>query len=281
MAVMLCLLFFLSHAKLLVEDTIRRNASPIRENADTSELGVDAKEHTEFGSSFSHLDNQSFVKKQLVHSYSMSDASMKEYCIPVHIGHDVIKLSGNKSELLKTAKLVLTEYFAGQTKLQEKQYESLSSMSIQSPSENSMQRFELQRQPSLKKNMLESLSSSRMNDSSKRESISPFSSSDDDVGKDDVNIGLEKDKAAQVLPFHVSLLNAVNTKKTQSSAPVEIPTTQGNFNQSASIPKDYSSFDSFSDSQEQFKEESPVMFDPSKYRQKDPQFEDSSADSYK
>ncbi|XP_029834459.2 eukaryotic translation initiation factor 4E-binding protein Mextli isoform X1 [Ixodes scapularis] len=94
-------------AKDLIEDTIRRNASPIRDVGDEGSPNygmVVAKEN----------QTSSGPKPSLVHSYSMGDASMGEYTRDVSVGRDTIRINGHKEILVKTAKLVLEKYFGGQ-----------------------------------------------------------------------------------------------------------------------------------------------------------------------
>ncbi|CAN7991707.1 unnamed protein product, partial [Ixodes hexagonus] len=94
-------------AKDLIEDTIRRNASPIRDVGDEGSpiYGmVGAKEN----------QANSGQKPSLVHSYSMGDASLGEYTRDVNVGRDTIRINGHKEILVTTAKLVLEKYFGGQ-----------------------------------------------------------------------------------------------------------------------------------------------------------------------
>lgn len=83
-------------AKQLIEGTIRRNASPIRSNENTP-------------------DDSGGVRGvgTLMHSLSMNDASISEYHYTITVGKDVLKLSGARLDLTRTARLVLEEYFAG------------------------------------------------------------------------------------------------------------------------------------------------------------------------
>ncbi|CAN8014601.1 unnamed protein product [Ixodes persulcatus] len=94
-------------AKDLIENTIRRNASPIRDVCDEGSPNygmVVAKEN----------QTSSGPKPSLVHSYSMGDASMREYTRNVSVGRDTIRINGHKEILVETAKLVLEKYFGGQ-----------------------------------------------------------------------------------------------------------------------------------------------------------------------
>ncbi|KAM7313969.1 eukaryotic translation initiation factor 4E-binding protein Mextli isoform X2, partial [Ixodes scapularis] len=94
-------------AKDLIENTIRRNASPIRDVCDEGSPNygmVVAKEN----------QTSSGPKPSLVHSYSMGDASMREYTRDVSVGRDTIRINGHKEILVETAKLVLEKYFGGQ-----------------------------------------------------------------------------------------------------------------------------------------------------------------------
>ncbi|XP_067122186.1 eukaryotic translation initiation factor 4E-binding protein Mextli isoform X2 [Centruroides vittatus] len=110
-------------SKILIEDTIRRNASPIREKCQNeddcsgSSTSLNSTVSEDSGGPVSILGG----KKSLIHSYSMSDATLGEYTFTVTVGHDVIKISGCKVDLVKTAKLVLEEYFAGQEELLQRQ----------------------------------------------------------------------------------------------------------------------------------------------------------------
>ncbi|KAG0433588.1 hypothetical protein HPB47_019771, partial [Ixodes persulcatus] len=94
-------------AKDLIENTIRRNASPIRDVCDEGSPNygmVVAKEN----------QTSSGPKPSLVHSYSMGDASMREYTRNVSVGRDTIRINGHKEILVETAKLVLEKYFGRQ-----------------------------------------------------------------------------------------------------------------------------------------------------------------------
>jgi len=51
-----------------------------------------------------------------MHSFSMNDASIGEYQYTVNVGRDTLKLSGKRLDVVKTAKLVLEEYFVGDAK---------------------------------------------------------------------------------------------------------------------------------------------------------------------
>ncbi|XP_072142293.1 uncharacterized protein [Dermacentor andersoni] len=90
----------ITRAKELIEDTIRRNASPVREMGDeaSNNYGVGAKE--------------SCQKPSLVHSYSMGDASVGEYTTTITVGRETIRISGHKAVLVKSAKLFLEKYLS-------------------------------------------------------------------------------------------------------------------------------------------------------------------------
>ncbi|XP_049525142.1 uncharacterized protein LOC119465137 isoform X3 [Dermacentor silvarum] len=92
----------ITRAKELIEDTIRRNASPVREMGDetSNNYGVGAKE--------------SCQKPSLVHSYSMGDASGGEYTATVTVGREPIRICGHKAVLVKSVKLFLEKYFPNQ-----------------------------------------------------------------------------------------------------------------------------------------------------------------------
>ncbi|GFU25171.1 eukaryotic translation initiation factor 4E-binding protein Mextli [Trichonephila clavipes] len=229
----------IGHAKLLVEDTIRRNASPVRDNADLS--GFDNSTDTDFGNSFSSVDNQSFMKKSLQHSYSMGDASLREYSVSLQVGQDMLTLTGTNADLLKTARLVLKEFFTGQSEILEKQHENLN---IQLSSENNNQRFDLRKQSSFKNNM-NNFSSSWKNNHFQRESVSPFSSSDDEIGKEEKMKGLERMKS---VPDKLSpdFLSTAEEFKNQNSMSSESSVEFGKYMRSSSLPNEnLQSFNTF------------------------------------
>ncbi|CAL1284533.1 unnamed protein product [Larinioides sclopetarius] len=239
----------IGHAKLLVEDTIRRNASPVRDTGDLT--GFENNRDIDFGSSFSGVDNQAYLKKSLQHSYSMGDASFKEFSVSLHIGQDTLTLTGTNADLLKTARSVLKEYFAGQSEILEKQHESLSR---QLSSENNSQRFDLRKQSSIK-NSINSFSSWK-NNNFQRESLSPSTSSDDDMGKD------ERMKNALDLSPHDFLTNSGEMMK-QNSVSSESSVEYGKYIRSSSLPNDSTSLtlESFSNVDSLQNEDvfSPVM----------------------
>ncbi|XP_013783796.1 eukaryotic translation initiation factor 4E-binding protein Mextli-like isoform X1 [Limulus polyphemus] len=116
----------IEHAKALIEDTIRRNASPVREKTETpglecsgssSSLASNLSEDSGAGPSPFNISS----RKSLIHSYSTGDATMGEYSHTVYIGRDTIKVFSEKKDLVTAAKLVLEEHFAGQAEIVEKQ----------------------------------------------------------------------------------------------------------------------------------------------------------------
>ncbi|XP_037503191.1 eukaryotic translation initiation factor 4E-binding protein Mextli isoform X2 [Rhipicephalus sanguineus] len=98
----------ITRAKELIEDTIRRNASPVREMGDetANSYGMGAKE--------------SCQKPSLVHSYSMGDASVGEYTTTASVGRDTLRISGHKAVLVKAAKMFLEKYLLNHGDLSEK-----------------------------------------------------------------------------------------------------------------------------------------------------------------
>ncbi|XP_054719122.1 eukaryotic translation initiation factor 4E-binding protein Mextli-like [Uloborus diversus] len=221
----------IGHAKILVEDTIRRNASPVREISDAVHLDGE-RVISDYTSSHQVLDNQPFGNKpQLMHSYSMSDATVREYNLPVYIGQDVLRLSGTRLELLKTARLVLNEYFAGQNEL-EKHREVTSTVHAQN-GENIQQRFELKKQSSLKDNLHNSSTAGWTGANFRRDSVSPFSSSEDDVGKEERSGSADQAK----------LMKDYSVQSSAYSSPVpisdRIPTVQDKSTLSTSLPTEF------------------------------------------
>ncbi|XP_047544914.1 eukaryotic translation initiation factor 4E-binding protein Mextli isoform X2 [Vanessa atalanta] len=103
-----------NHAKHLIGDTIRRNASPVRlEGAleggalATSRASLDSAGSDERPREKSPHNNS----RALLHSFSTNDAALGEYKYTVTFGDHSIKITGNNLDLVKTAKLVLDEYF--------------------------------------------------------------------------------------------------------------------------------------------------------------------------
>ncbi|XP_045537130.1 eukaryotic translation initiation factor 4E-binding protein Mextli isoform X6 [Papilio machaon] len=106
-----------NHAKHLIGDTIRRNASPVRlegalegplagSRASLDSAGSDDAPHVLQREKSPHNNNRT-----LLHSFSTNDAALGEYKHTVTFGQHSIKITGNNLDLVKTAKLVLDEYF--------------------------------------------------------------------------------------------------------------------------------------------------------------------------
>ncbi|KAK6619391.1 hypothetical protein RUM44_003773 [Polyplax serrata] len=108
----------INYAKQLMEETIRRNASPIRsellekeKHGSNSSLNSSASDD---GSKFPNLNDAS-KRTSLLHSFSTSDATIGEYKYTVTIGEDTLKITGTNPDLVTTAKLVLDEYFLSES----------------------------------------------------------------------------------------------------------------------------------------------------------------------
>ncbi|XP_041981561.1 eukaryotic translation initiation factor 4E-binding protein Mextli isoform X2 [Aricia agestis] len=103
-----------NHAKHLIGDTIRRNASPVRlEGAlDGGALATSRASLDSNGSDEARPREKSpHVSRALMHSFSTNDAALSEYKYTVMFGQHSIKITGTNLDLVKTAKLVLDEYF--------------------------------------------------------------------------------------------------------------------------------------------------------------------------
>ncbi|PNF34351.1 hypothetical protein B7P43_G15492 [Cryptotermes secundus] len=101
----------INHAKQLIEDTIRRNASPIRlEQPDKERMGGSS---SSLNSSASDESNRfpDVRRSALLHSFSTNDASLGEYKYTVTVGNQSVKITGTNLDLVRTAKLVLDEHF--------------------------------------------------------------------------------------------------------------------------------------------------------------------------
>lgn len=102
------------HAKQLIEDTIRRNASPVREHGavggpltgSSSSINSSASEESGLQHNQRH--------RSLLHSLSTNDASIGEYKYTVVTGGHTIKITGDNLDIVRTSKLVLDEYFSGE-----------------------------------------------------------------------------------------------------------------------------------------------------------------------
>lgn len=139
-------------AKQLIEDTIRRNASPVRSDApqggscsslasSTSDEAVPRANRNsmtvsggQLMNSFNNVPNQAttFIggigsvnktqrnsgRQALLHSLSTNDASLGEYKYTVGVGNHSIKITGDRFELVQMAKLVLDDYFSSNEFLQ-------------------------------------------------------------------------------------------------------------------------------------------------------------------
>lgn len=112
-----------SYAKQLIEDTIRRNASPMRSDDTLSSGGGVAGAGSCSSLTSSNSDDQlklhrsnivtttniSHVPKSrsasgtnaLMHSLSSNDTSLGEYKFTVNVGHQSIKITGDNIELVR------------------------------------------------------------------------------------------------------------------------------------------------------------------------------------
>ncbi|XP_055294966.1 eukaryotic translation initiation factor 4E-binding protein Mextli isoform X2 [Sitodiplosis mosellana] len=124
------------YAKHLIEDTIRRNASPVRldetasgvvgagscssltsSNSDETQIRVNRSSVAGMpsASGYTHVAGNQKVRgaagNVLLHSLSTNDASVGEYKFTVNVGHHSIKITGDSLDLVRISKLVLDEYF--------------------------------------------------------------------------------------------------------------------------------------------------------------------------
>ncbi|XP_047986971.1 eukaryotic translation initiation factor 4E-binding protein Mextli isoform X6 [Leguminivora glycinivorella] len=100
-----------NHAKHLIGDTIRRNASPVRLEG-ALEPGAAADDNGEEADDEPRAREKSpHNNRALLHSFSTNDAALGEYKYTVTFGPHSIKITGQNLDLVKTAKLVLDEYF--------------------------------------------------------------------------------------------------------------------------------------------------------------------------
>ncbi|PNF34350.1 hypothetical protein B7P43_G15492 [Cryptotermes secundus] len=93
----------INHAKQLIEDTIRRNASPIRlEQPDKERMGGSS---SSLNSSASDESNRfpDVRRSALLHSFSTNDASLGEYKYTVTVGNQSVKITGTNLDLVRDA----------------------------------------------------------------------------------------------------------------------------------------------------------------------------------
>lgn len=120
-----------SHARHLMEDTIRRNASPVRQPGAVPNAGSSSSINSS-ASDDSMLPASVRSVNPLVHSLSANDAGAGQYKYSVVIGDNVIRIIGDNLDLVKVTttptkletnlsaiwfqvcKLVLDEYFSGE-----------------------------------------------------------------------------------------------------------------------------------------------------------------------
>ncbi|XP_064098807.1 eukaryotic translation initiation factor 4E-binding protein Mextli-like isoform X4 [Macrobrachium nipponense] len=120
----------INQARHLIEETIRRNASPVRSDERGSIFNSLGGSSSSISSHTSDetlqvlrkqlsLDelNLSSKRNTLVHSQSMGDEPIGEYRYTVTRGSDALKITGNNLHLVRTAKLVLDEFFNGERNL--------------------------------------------------------------------------------------------------------------------------------------------------------------------
>ncbi|XP_053604365.1 eukaryotic translation initiation factor 4E-binding protein Mextli isoform X6 [Plodia interpunctella] len=102
-----------NHAKHLIGDTIRRNASPVRLEGADAALRASRASLDSNGSDDDRANREKSPhnNRALLHSFSTNDAALGEYKYTVTFGQHSIKITGNNLDLVKTAKLVLDEYF--------------------------------------------------------------------------------------------------------------------------------------------------------------------------
>ncbi|XP_072382265.1 eukaryotic translation initiation factor 4E-binding protein Mextli isoform X3 [Diabrotica undecimpunctata] len=107
----------INHAKQLIEDTIRRNASPVRDSSISVSGGPLTGSSSSINSSASDdsaIPCSARAPRTLIHSLSVNDANIGEYIYTVNANGCSIKITGNNLDAVRTSKLVLDEYFSGE-----------------------------------------------------------------------------------------------------------------------------------------------------------------------
>lgn len=116
-----------SYAKQLIEDTIRRNASPMRSDdtlcaaggvagagscssltSSNSDDQLKAMRNVTSSTSISHVSKSRGASgtSALLHSLSVNDSSLGEYKFTVNVGHHSIKITGDNIELVRVRDFV-------------------------------------------------------------------------------------------------------------------------------------------------------------------------------
>lgn len=115
-----------SYAKHLIEDTIRRNASPVRldetvgvvgagscssltsSNSDETQARINrnsmmANQAAAYGPMIGNQKMRGGPGQVLLHSLSTNDASVGEYKFTVNVGHHQIKITGDSFDLVRVS----------------------------------------------------------------------------------------------------------------------------------------------------------------------------------
>ncbi|KAL0273542.1 UNVERIFIED_CONTAM: hypothetical protein PYX00_006173 [Menopon gallinae] len=101
------------YAKQLMEDTIRRNASPVRTDLlDKERLGSSSSLNSSTSDDSLRYRSVGSKRSTLLHSFSTNDANLGEYKYTVTVGDSNLKVTGTNLDLVRAAKLVLDEYFS-------------------------------------------------------------------------------------------------------------------------------------------------------------------------
>lgn len=142
----------INYAKVLIEDTIKRNASPIREASQEGSISsLASSDDQQIGALRSRGGIQLAAAQNIVQmpmmnkltrstshhnanylaqSASMGDASIGEYKYTVNVGNRSVKITGDSLELVRTAKFVLDDYFANEQFLKANEAVLLSSSEL-------------------------------------------------------------------------------------------------------------------------------------------------------
>ncbi|KAK3863599.1 hypothetical protein Pcinc_030644 [Petrolisthes cinctipes] len=115
----------INQAKHLIEETIRRNASPVRGDERGSIFTTLGGSSSSISSHTSDETLQGSKRNTLVHSHhhhqsvggGVGEESLGEYRYTVTRGQHALRITGNNLHLVRTAKLVLDEFFNGERNL--------------------------------------------------------------------------------------------------------------------------------------------------------------------
>lgn len=102
----------IEHARQLMEETIVRNASPVRSMESTATVG-ETNAGAAGDAAGGAIEDDNYEGRRGRVSQSVVDAALNEFRYSVNVGQQAITITGHNLDLVRVAKLVLDEYFSG------------------------------------------------------------------------------------------------------------------------------------------------------------------------